>query len=223
MTRPFDPKFVTFDCYGTLIWWQMSAETKKVLADRLPADRADAFCDTFEVYRGDEVLGPWKPYRDVVWDALRRAAKVHRVAVTPQDADKIWAAIETWGPHADVPEGLAKLATRYPLVILSNATDSQITHNVTRLGAPFHAVLTSEQCHAYKPRLAAFEYMLEKLGCGPEDVVHVSSSLRYDLISANDLGIKNKVYVNRGYEPSTPAYRYEEIRTIRELPGLFGL
>jgi 2-haloacid dehalogenase len=31
------------------------------------------------------------------------------------------------------------------------------------------------------------------------------------------------VYVNRGYEPSTPYYGYHEIKDIRGLPSLLGL
>ena len=97
-----------------------------------------------------------------------------------------------------MPAGLAKVAKEIPLVILSNASDDQIQHNVAKLGAPFHRVYTAQQAQAYKPRLQAFEFMLDSLGCNPEDVLHVSSSLRYDLMSADDLGIVNKVFVNRG-------------------------
>ena len=39
----------------------------------------------------------------------------------------------------------------------------------------------------------------------------MSSSLRYDLMPAHDLRITNKVYVNRGYEPTTPYYGYHEV------------
>jgi 2-haloacid dehalogenase len=71
--------------------------------------------------------------------------------------------------------------------------------------------------------LQAFEYMLDNLGCAPEDILHVSSSLRYDLMSADDLGIRNKVYVERGHGPAIPAYRYRQIQGIDELPALVGL
>ena len=91
------------------------------------------------------------------------------------------------------------------------------------LGAPFHRVYTAQQAQAYKPRLKAFEYMLDSLGCNPEDVLHVSSSLRYDLMSADDIGIKNKVFVNRGHGPGNPAYGYTEINDIGGLPGVVGL
>jgi 2-haloacid dehalogenase len=122
-----------------------------------------------------------------------------------------------------VPEPLAALAQRYPLVILSNAADEQIQSNVDKLGAPFAAVYTAEQAQAYKPRLQAFEYMLDQLGCGPGDILHVSSSLRYDLMPAHDLRVTNKVYVSRGYEPSTPYYGYHEVNDIAGLAELLGV
>jgi 2-haloacid dehalogenase len=65
--------------------------------------------------------------------------------------------------------------------------------------------------------------MLDSLGCNPEDVCHVSSSLRYDLMSADDLGIMNKVYVNRGHGPGNVAYRYVEIKDIGGLAAAVGL
>jgi 2-haloacid dehalogenase len=84
-------------------------------------------------------------------------------------------------------------------------------------------VFTAETAKVYKPRLAAFEYMLDNLNCGPEDVLHVSSSLRYDLMPAHDMSIKNKVFVARGHEPSTPHYGYHEIKDLSGLPALLGL
>lgn len=218
----FDPKFVTFDCYGTLIWFQMNQATQELLGDRMPADPAK-FLASFKWYRYDEVLGDWKPYRQVIRNAFRRATAKHGIEYDDATADAIYEAIGTWGPHPDVPEGLARLAARYPLVILSNAADNQIPANVARLGAPFHAVLTAEQAQAYKPRYAAFEYMFDRLGVGPDEIVHVSSSVRYDLIPANDMGIRNKVYVNRGYEPASNGFDFVEIPSIAELPGLFGI
>jgi 2-haloacid dehalogenase len=131
--------------------------------------------------------------------------------------------VATWGPHADVPAGLAKIADKIPLVILSNAMDSQIQQNVALLGAPFYRVYTAQQAQAYKPRMQAFEFMLDSLGCNPEDVLHVSSSLRYDLMTADDIGIVNKVFINRGHGPGNPAYRYTEIKDAGGLAAVVGL
>lgn len=109
-------------------------------------------------------------------------------------------------------------------MIFSNASDSQIMSNVDKLGAPFHKVFTAEQAQAYKPRLAAFEYMLDNLNCGPEDILHVSSSFRYDLMPAHDMKIKNKAFVARGHEvPGNAFYGYQQITDIGGLAALVGL
>ena len=214
------PKFITFDCYGTLTRFQMSALTRELMSGVVDAADMGTFLDDFEAYRMDEVLGPYKPYAEVITDAFRRACGRWRATFRRRDAEAIVEAVPSWGPHADVPEGLARIAERYPLVILSNAADDQIRHNVAKFGVPFHAVYTAEQARAYKPSLRCFEYMLDGLGCGVDDIVHVSSSMRYDIIPAFDLRIRNKVYVNRGYEPSTPFYEYVEIPDIAHLPDL---
>jgi len=219
----FDPKYITFDCYGTLTAFGMSAVTRELVADRVPSERMEDFLDDFEAYRIDEVLGAYKPYHRVINDALARTSKLWGIEHRDNDGKAIYESVPSWGPHPDVPEPLAAIAERYPLVILSNGADEQIQSNVDKLGAPFHAVYTAEQAQAYKPRLQAFEYMLDQLGCGPGDILHVSSSLRYDLMPAHDLRVTNKVYVNRGYEPSTPYYGYHEVTDISGLAALLGI
>jgi len=217
------PKFVTFDCHGTLIYFAMDKAARALYGAYLDESALQKLINDFSAYRLDEVMGDWKPYEEIVYNALEHACRRNGVAFKAEDARWVYEQVPTWGPHPDVPAGLAKVAEKIPLVILSNAMDDQIPHNVARLGAPFHAVYTAQQAGAYKPRFKAFEYMLDKLGCGPEDICHVSSSFRYDLMSAHDLGIKNKVWVNRGHEPPNPYYGYVEIRDIGGLPGVFGL
>jgi 2-haloacid dehalogenase len=217
------PKYITFDCYGTLTRFRMSEMTRDIFAERIPAERMEQFIADFSAYRFDEVLGAWQPYEVVLKNAVRRLCRKWKIQYLDHDAQKYYDAVPTWGPHDDVPAGLSKVAREIPLVILSNASDDQIQKNVAMLGAPFHRVYTAQQAQAYKPRLQAFEYMLDSLGCNPEDVLHVSSSLRYDLMSADDLGIVNKVFVNRGHGPGNPAYRYVEIKDIGGLPGVVGL
>ncbi|AID28096.1 haloacid dehalogenase, type II [Mesorhizobium sp. SEMIA 3007] len=219
----FRPKYITFDCYGTLIHFQMAEAARDLYGSRLDEPRMQEFIKNFSAYRLDEIMGDWKPYADVVHSALERTCKRNGVAFSDDDARMVYERVPTWGPHADVPAGLAKVAKEIPLVILSNAMNAQIMSNVEKLGAPFHAVYTAEQAQAYKPRFKAFEYMFDRLGCGPEDVLHCSSSFRYDLMSAHDLGIKNKVWVNRGHEPANPYYGYVEISDISGLAGVVGL
>ena len=219
----FRPKYISFDCYGTLTNFQMAEAARDIYGDQLTEDRMQQFIKTFAAYRLDEVLGDWKPYHDVVHNAVERSCRKSGVAFDAADARRIYDRVPGWGPHPDVPAGLARVAKEIPLVILSNAMDAQIGSNVEKLGAPFHAVYTAQQANAYKPRMQAFEYMLDMLGADPEDMLHVSSSFRYDLMTAHDLGIGNKVWVNRGHEPANPYYGYTEISDISGLPGVVGL
>jgi 2-haloacid dehalogenase len=219
----FRPKYITFDCYGTLTRFRMGDMAREMFADRIQREQMDQFVADFSAYRLDEVLGAWKPYVEVLKNALRRTCKKWGLAFNEAEGQVYYDAVPSWGPHADVPAGLARVAKEIPLVILSNASNDQIQHNVAKLGAPFHAVFTAQQAQAYKPRMQAFEYMLDQLGCAPQDLLHVSSSMRYDLMTAHDLGIKNKVFVNRGHEPAGPYYGITEIKDIGGLPGVVGL
>jgi len=216
------PKYVSFDLYGTLINYEYDRNVRRILGERLPDSVADAFEIAGEAIRFDEVMGDWKPYHEIIDRSLRRTMTKFGIEYRDGDGRAAYEAIRTFEPYPDVPPALRALATKYPLVILSNADDAQIVHNTERLGVPLHAVITAEQARAYKPRLAAFEYMLERLGCGPDEIVHVSSSPMYDHRPANDVGIVHKVYMDRGWEPHQPWLNYERITDIAELPVLLG-
>ena len=131
-------------------------------------------------------LGDWKPFFDVVENSIRRACKAHGVVYRPADAIALYAAIPTWQPHPNVVEVLEKIAPHIPLVILSNSMVDLIPASVAHLRARFHAVDTAEEARAYKPRLQTFEYRFDQLGCPPDQMMHVSSSFRYDLLTASD-------------------------------------
>lgn len=219
----FRPKFVTFDCHGTMILFDMPQATRDHYAAELDPERLERFISDFAAYRLDEVYGAWKPYRELVHNALERTCRRHGVTFDPAVAEEIYQRVPGWGPHADAPAGLAKVAAEFPLVALTNAMNDQIPHNIAKLGAPITHVFTSESAGAYKPQMRAFEYMFDMLGCGPEDVLHISSSFRYDLMTAHDLGIRHKVWVNRGHEPANPFYGYIEIPDISGLPAVLGL
>lgn len=49
--------------------------------------------------------------------------------------------------------------------------------------------------------------------------MHVSSSLRYGLMSAHDLRIGRRVFVDRGHGPGNPAYAYQTIADLGGCPA----
>jgi len=219
----FKPRFISFDGYGALINFQMSAAARVLFADRIARRDMDQFVRDFAAFRLDEVLGAWKPYRDMIEAAVVRLTKLWGVDLLDGDAAALYAAIPSWEPHGDALGALRKLAQRFPLVILANAADKHMAASVERLAVPFHAVFTSDGAKAYKPRLRAFKFMLEALDCGPEEILHVSTSFRYDHMAAHDLGVRHKVFLSRGEEPAAPGYGCVEMPDLTALPAALGL
>ncbi|MEU4341277.1 haloacid dehalogenase type II [Nocardia sp. NPDC023852] len=217
------PKFVTFDMNGTLIRFRISDAIREVLGDRLPAEIADDFLQACKAYRIDECMGDYKPFQQIVAQSMERAMRGFGLQFRAADARAVYDHIPTWGPYPGVTEALRRLAEEVPLVIVTNSDDAHAARLVENLQAPFEVVITAEQMGVYKPRLRAFEYMFDKLGVTPEDIVHVSASPMYDLRSAAVMGIKNKVYVDRGFEADEHWLGYERITDIADLPVLFGL
>src|SRR4051794_18430303 len=69
MTK-FRPKYITFDCYGTLTNFDMAGAARRVYGSQLSATTMASFIKDFAAYRLDEVLGAWKPYFEVVHNSL---------------------------------------------------------------------------------------------------------------------------------------------------------
>ena len=224
MTTPeFRPTYVSFDCYGTLINYNITPITRELVGDKVPAESWDRFVADFRAIRYDQVCGEYYPYEQVLHDAYTRVCRKWNLEVDPSAGKRFADGVRSWGPHDDVPAPLKKMGENYKLVILSNADDSFLAESVPRLGAEFHAVFTAEQAGYYKPRYAAFEYMLDQLDAAPEDFVHVSSHTRYDIMPAYDLGFRDLVYLDRGYDPPAPAYEKVRVETLDEVNTMLGL
>jgi 2-haloacid dehalogenase len=223
MAFDFKPKFVSFDMNGTLIHYRQDEAIRTVLGERLPEEVADAFELAGEQIRFDECMSEWRPMHQVLEAALRRTMAKFGLEYRDGDASAVYEHIPTWTPYPGVTDALRRLAEAYPLVMLTNTDEAHAPSLVANLQAPVEVVITAEQAQAYKPRLRAFEYMLDKLGVAPDEIVHVSSSPQYDHRPAFDVGIRNKVYMDRGWEPDQPWLSYTRITDIAELPELFGL
>jgi 2-haloacid dehalogenase len=217
------PKFVTFDMNGTLIKFSINDALRQVLGDRLPAEIADEYLHLCKAYRIDECMGDYKPFDQIVAQSMERASRRVGLEYREGDARAVYEIVPTWGPYPGVTEALNRLAEEVPLVIITNSDTAHAVRLARNLQAPFEVVISAEQMGVYKPRLRAFEYMFDKLGVTPDEIVHVSASPMYDLRSAAILGIENKVYVDRGFEHDEHWLYYERITDIAELPVLFGL
>ena len=151
----FRPKYITFDCYGTLTYYPMHQAAYDIYEGQLPPQQLQSFIKTFNDYRFDEAMGDWKPYLDVLHSSLERACKKHKLAFRDEHAKRIYDAVPTWGPHADVPHALTRIAKKIPLVILSNAMNEQIDSNVEKLQGALPQDLHGAGCRRLQAALAS--------------------------------------------------------------------
>jgi 2-haloacid dehalogenase len=217
------PTFVTFDCYGTLVDFDIDAVTVRTLGPRLEGIDVAAFLRDFEEIRYQAVLGAYRPYREVLRGSLVQAMRRFGLAYRDDDGAAIVAAVPTFGPFPEVPPVLERLRRRCKLAIISNTEDELIAGNLRNIGVHFDRVITAEQARAYKPSPAIFHHALRELGCGAGDVLHVAQGFRYDIVPAHALGWA-RVWINRFGKPGDPAYGpYRELPDLSGLPALLGV
>jgi 2-haloacid dehalogenase len=218
------PRYVTFDCYDTLVEFPIDRVTRQILGPRAEGIDVDALLADFEALRyRTTTFGPYRPYRDVLRDTLAQTMRQHGLPYRDEDGDELVAAVPTWGPFPDVPPALERLRTRCKLAIITNSDDDLMAGNVRNIGVPFDHVVTAEQARAYKPSPVIFELALRTLGCAPGDVLHVAQGFEYDIVPTHRLGWA-RVWINRYGKVGDPAYGpYRELPDLSGLPDLLGL
>jgi len=217
------PAYVTFDCYGTLVDFDLRPITLQRLGTRSEAIDIDAFLRAFEERRFQEVLEPYRPYREVLKRSLARVMQQFGLDYDEADGEAIVAAVPTFGPFPEVPSVLERIRQHCRIAIVSNSDDDLMAGNLRRIGVPFDRVITAEQLGAYKPSPAVFHSLLGELQCHPDDILHVAQGFRYDIVPTHDLGWR-QVWINRRDLPGDAIHTpYRELPNLSGLPAVLGI
>ncbi len=219
------PRYLTFDCYDTLVEFRIDDVTRQILGSRGDGVDIDRLLADFEALRYDTTTNsPYRPYRDVLRDTLAQTMRKYGIPYRDEDGAALLAAVPTWGPYPDVPPALERLrAAGIKLAIITTSDDELMARNVANIGVPIDCVVTAEQAGAYKPSPVIFTYALRELGADPADILHVAQGFEYDIVPAHRLGW-DRVWINRYGKAGDPAYGpYHELPDLSGLPGLLGL
>ncbi|MFC9128075.1 HAD-IA family hydrolase [Streptomyces sp. NPDC057099] len=217
---------VSFDCYRTLIDFDLNRATLPIVRDRLDEVGVDheVFLDNLRVMRFQGVVQPYRRYREIVRDSLENCMLLHGIEYRDEDYEQLIAAAERFPVFPDVPDALRTLKERYDIAILTNSDDDLIPYHLETIGVPFDHVVTAQQAGAYKPRREAFEKLFEVLPQSRDQITHAAQGWDYDIMPTKDLGIARRVWVNRYDLKGSDAYQpYDEIRDLSELPPLLGM
>jgi 2-haloacid dehalogenase len=98
-------------------------------------------------------------------------------------------------PWPDSAQALGRLASRYPVVGLSNADHAALTRINAHAGLRWHQVLSAEDAQGYKPHPDVYRLAIANAGCPPERLLMVAAHA-WDLRGAQALGMRT-AYVER--------------------------
>lgn len=193
-------RWISFDCYGTLVDWRtgLIVALSREVGDRAEALLASALVFQFEL----ECQKPHRSYRYVLSEGFRRAAQQEGLSLRDSELlAKAWPELPVFG---DVAEVLAALsADGWRLAVLTNCDDDLFAVTAATLGIELDEVVTTEQVSAYKPQPAHFVEFRRRTGASETNWIHVANSWVADIVPANQLGIA-RVWVNRDRDSSDP-------------------
>ena len=210
-----DPRWATFDCYGTLVDW--NAGIRAELGRLLGASNAEELLSRYhDVEPRVQAEHPAWSYRDVMAEVLAELASETGVALPAGERDALGRSLPGWPVFPEVPSALAEAHERgWRLVALSNTDRDLIEASMEKIGVPFDGAIVASEIGSYKPAPGHWRTFQESTGADPACHVHVAQSHFHDIVPANALGIRT-VWINRLGERGEPA-------PTRELPDLRGL
>ncbi len=162
----------------------------------------------------------YQSQRDIELISLRRVLDEYQVDLDPGAlCTDIFANWEAPVPYPDVIEFLNRLTV--PVCIVSNIDEADIRSAMRVNHWDFPLLVTSETCHAYKPRRELFGAGLKKLGLSAREVLHAGDSVSADVIGGLNYGI-DVAWVNRlqrALPSPNPTYCCAD---LDELAGVLG-
>lgn len=188
---------ITFDCYGTLIDWDLGIATALSRIESLAGCDMRRLMADRDAFEREIQLGDYVPYGDVLARSVAHAAAAQGRAVSTAESTRFAQSMPSWPPFADSADALARLATRYRLVVLSNVERAVLEASMRALGSPFDAWITAEDVRSYKPHPGHFEAAQRDLGLDRSSWLHVAASAYHDIAPARSLGIAS-IWVARG-------------------------
>lgn len=202
---PTTDRWATFDCYGTLIDWEVGIAAVLVPWAReqgLDLDDEELLSAYADNEAAVERATPSARYPEVLAEAFRRTgARISR-PVDEEWARRLGDSVPDWPAFPDSADALARLAEHYRLIIVSNVHRAGFAGSNRRLHGEFAAVITAEDVGGYKPapnHFRALDAALADLGVRRSELLHVAQSLFHDHVPAKREGLRS-VWINRRHD-----------------------
>jgi len=160
------------------------------------------------------------PYREIghrsVAFVLERAGIQHTMA----EVRYLVGEIEKLRPFPEVPAALARLQSRYKLVVLSNGDPDMLETARQHHGIPFDRVISVAEARSFKPHVATYTTAARLMGLRVDEVLFVANHA-FDCIGAKAAGMRT-AFIDRRQRPFGQTQHQPDIlvRTMTDLADL---
>jgi 2-haloacid dehalogenase len=222
---PKQVRFVTFDCYGTLIDWETGAYDafqKEAERDGFTIDKG-TLADLFLDIQKDIMGGSYELYAEVLRRTAVRAAREMGWDLEPSRSGFLPSSVPRWPPFRETNAQLERFRKRFELGILSNVDDKLLGATRRHFRVDFDLVVTAQQVRSYKPDPAHFKECQRRIE-GKKGWVHIASGYSADIEPC----VKSKIpviWVNRRGETLEANQKKPdaEVKTLRDAAKLLGV
>jgi 2-haloacid dehalogenase len=221
---PKQVRFVTFDCYGTLIDWEtgaFDAYSAEAERDGFTVDREAMMPLFLETQRQIE-RGSYELYAEVLRRTAVRSAQELHWDLEPSRSGFLPGSVPRWPPFRETNAQLERFSKKFEIGVLSNIDDKLLGATRRHFRVDFDLVVTAQQVRSYKPDPAHFKECARRIG-GKRGWVHIASGYEADVEPCLKLKVP-VIWVNRRGEKLEQGQRKptEEVKNLREAAKLLG-
>ncbi|MGD9885691.1 MAG: haloacid dehalogenase type II [Reyranella sp.] len=218
-------KVCMFDQYGTVVDMQggLTAVATPFLAKKGWEGKPDSFVTWwrrthFENSMIDALLHrEHTPYREIGHRAVAHVMDRAGIPYTTDEVRYLVGEIEKLKPFPEVPQALARLQSRYKLVVLSNGDPDMLEAAKAYHRIPFDRVISVAEANSFKPHVATYTKAAELIGVPVDQVLFVANHA-FDCIGAKSAGMRT-AFIDRRSRPFgiTPHQPDILVRTMSDL------
>lgn len=202
-----ETKVVMFDQYGTVVDMQggLTQIATPFLKEKGWTGNPNSFVTWwrrthFENSMIDALLHKeHTPYREIGHRAVAYTLDRAGVAYTQDEVRYLVSCIERLTCFPDVPAALAKLQTKYKIVVLSNGDPDMLETAKQYHKVPFDKVISVKEAESFKPHVATYTKAAEIMDVRMSEVLFVANHA-FDCIGAKSAGMRS-AFIDRRKRP----------------------
>jgi 2-haloacid dehalogenase len=139
------------------------------------------------------------PYREIGHRSVAHVMDRAGIKYTLDEVRYLVGEIEKLKTFPEVPEALARLQTKYKLVVLSNGDPDMLEAAKAYHKVPFDNVISVAEANSFKPHVATYTKAADIIGLKPDQILFVANHA-FDCVGAKSAGMRT-AFIDRRSRP----------------------